>query len=224
MAIFDNEARIYDSWYATPLGKFVDEIETKTVLELLYPQKGEKILDVGCGTGNYSIKIARYGADIVGIDCSEQMLEIARNKTREEGLVIEFLLADALNLPFEDNTFDACVSVAAVEFLTDQPRGIEEMFRVVRPMGRIVIGFLNRNSIWGQLYTSEEFRKNTIFRFANLLSFDEIKQIKPDWLVDVRQSLFIPPNADESLLNWETENSLSQINPGGFVVGLWKKK
>lgn len=224
MAIFDNEAEIYDNWYSTPLGKFVDEVETKVVMELLHPQPGEKILDVGCGTGNYSIKIGLKGLKIIGVDCSESMLKIARAKAKKLNLDIEFILADAMNLPFKDNFFDACLSVAVVEFFTDQTRGLEEMFRVVRTGGKIVVGFLNRESTWGELYTSEEFRKNTVFRFANLLSYKEIEQIKADLLVEIRESLFIPPNATENLLNWEEENKLSKINKGGFVVALWKKK
>lgn len=223
MAIFDNEAVIYDEWYSTPLGKFVDEVETKVVMELLRPQPGENILDLGCGTGNYSIKIARQGSKVVGVDCSESMLKIARAKAEELNLDIKFILADAMSLPFEDNFFDACLSVAVVEFFTDQTRGLEEMFRVVRPNGKIVIGFLNRESLWGELYTSEDFRKNTIFRFASLLSYNEIKQIKTDLLVEIRETLFIPPNAIENLLNWEEENKLGKINKGGFVVALWKK-
>ncbi|MGQ9818675.1 MAG: class I SAM-dependent methyltransferase [Candidatus Kapaibacteriales bacterium] len=224
MAIFDNEAEIYNKWYTMPLGKFVDEVETRAIMELLSPQSGEKILDVGCGTGNYSIKIARLGANVIGIDCSEPMLKIARKKAESLNLNIEFILADAMNLPFEENFFDACLSVTAVEFFADQTRGLEEMFRVVRPNGKIVVGFLNRDSAWGELYTSEEFRKNTVFRFANLLSIEEIKKIKTDSLVEVRQSLFIPPNATENLLNWEEENKLNKINKGGFVVALWRKK
>lgn len=224
MAIFDNEAEIYDKWYSTPLGKFVDEVETKAVLELLRPNPGEEILDVGCGTGNFSLKLARLNAKVVGVDCSESMLKIARAKARELNLDIEFILADVMDLPFEDNFFDSCLSVAAVEFFADQRRGLEEMFRVVHPKGKIVIGFLNRTSPWGELYSSEEFRKNTVFRFANLLSYDEIKQIKTNLLVEIRESLFIPPNATENLLNWKEENKLSKTNKGGFVVALWEKK
>lgn len=224
MEIFDNEAQFYDDWYKTPLGKFVDEVETNAIMDLLKPRKDELILDVGCGTGNYSLKLSRLGVKVVGVDVSHHMLKIAKEKFVNESLDGEFYIADAMSLPFEDNRFDACLAVASVEFIPNPIKAIEEMFRVVKFNGRIVVGFLNRESLWGRLYSSEEFRRNTVFRFAQLLSVDEIRSIKGSNLVEIRESLFIPPNAEVDQLDWKIENLLSKTNKGGFISALWKKR
>ena len=81
MTIFNEVATDYDQWYTTKMGRFVDDIETACAFELFLPQQDQKILDVGCGTGNFSIKLAEKGAIVTGIDVSEEMLSIARNKT-----------------------------------------------------------------------------------------------------------------------------------------------
>ncbi|MDD2518149.1 MAG: methyltransferase domain-containing protein, partial [Synergistales bacterium] len=85
MAVFDDQAKKYDQWYMTSLGRHVDETETRCALELLRPGPGMKVLDVGCGTGNFSIKLVRLGCDVLGIDISREMLAVAGEKARMEG-------------------------------------------------------------------------------------------------------------------------------------------
>ncbi|AMP20963.1 hypothetical protein AZF37_07130 [endosymbiont 'TC1' of Trimyema compressum] len=75
MAIFDKDASIYDAWFDMKLGKYADVVETAIAFDLLKPQKGMRILDVGCGTGNFSIKLAKLGCEVTGIDVSEEMLK-----------------------------------------------------------------------------------------------------------------------------------------------------
>ena len=80
MAIFDKEATFYDNWYKTTLGEFVDKVETECAFGLLSLTEGGKIIDIGCGTGNFSIKLAKKHYEVVGIDISKNMLDIARKK------------------------------------------------------------------------------------------------------------------------------------------------
>ncbi|NJO92077.1 MAG: methyltransferase domain-containing protein [Chloroflexia bacterium] len=72
MIIFDKEATSYDGWYQTEKGKLIDEVETSLAIELLQPKRGMKVLDVGCGTGNYSIKLAKAGCNVTAIDVSQK--------------------------------------------------------------------------------------------------------------------------------------------------------
>ena len=80
MHTFDNFAEHYDKWFETCLGKFVADCERELILELAGPKSGEKILDVGIGTGFFASEILKYQVDIIGMDVSEKMLDIARSK------------------------------------------------------------------------------------------------------------------------------------------------
>lgn len=224
MEIFDFEAKDYDYWYETPLGRFADEIETKAVFELLEPFPNMKILDVGCGTGNYSIKLAKLGCIVSGIDISQEMLQIAKRKSQEMNLRIDFIRGNIEKMPFSDNFFDAIISVAVLEFVSNKDKALDEMFRVARQNGKIVIGFLNKESPWGELYLSDYFKKNTVFKYAYLFSREEISKIYPDNLIEIKETLFVPPSIPENEISVEKEMEYSKINRGGFLVGLWKKK
>jgi demethylmenaquinone methyltransferase/2-methoxy-6-polyprenyl-1,4-benzoquinol methylase len=103
---------------------------------------GADALDVCCGTGDMALELRRsIGPDgrVVGCDFSEPMLELARRKSGEEGLPVEFGWADALELPYGDRSFDAVTIGFGARNLSDLDRGLSEMARVLRPGGRLVI-------------------------------------------------------------------------------------
>jgi demethylmenaquinone methyltransferase/2-methoxy-6-polyprenyl-1,4-benzoquinol methylase len=108
---------------------------------------GSDALDVCCGTGDLALELRRrIGPDgrVVGCDFSEPMLELARHKSGEEGLPVEFGWADALELPYGDGSFDAVTIGFGARNLADLERGISEMTRVLRPGGRLVILEISR--------------------------------------------------------------------------------
>ncbi|MFL5906889.1 MAG: bifunctional demethylmenaquinone methyltransferase/2-methoxy-6-polyprenyl-1,4-benzoquinol methylase UbiE [Solirubrobacterales bacterium] len=103
---------------------------------------GSDALDICCGTGDLALELRRrIGPDgrVVGCDFSEPMLELARRKSGEEGLAVEFGWADALELPYGDRSFDAVTIGFGARNLADLERGLSEMGRVLRPGGRLVI-------------------------------------------------------------------------------------
>ncbi len=223
MIAFDNEATAYDAWYTTKKGALIDEVETALAMELLRPEKTMRILDIGCGTGNYSIKLATLGCHVTAIDVSENMLDIARTKALKKNLDIDFRIGAVENLEFENESFDAVVSVTAIEFFDDVQKGFEEMFRVAKKEAPIVVGTINKESAWGELYETPYFKENTVFRYANLVGKSMLSKIKADKLIDFKESLFFLPDTPEEDLNLDLENSLSEKNRGGFICGLWKK-
>jgi demethylmenaquinone methyltransferase/2-methoxy-6-polyprenyl-1,4-benzoquinol methylase len=103
---------------------------------------GSDALDVCCGTGDLALELRRrIGPDgrVVGSDFSEPMLELARRKSGDEGLPVEFGWADALELPYGSRSFDAVTIGFGARNLADLERGLAEMARVLRPGGRMVI-------------------------------------------------------------------------------------
>lgn len=223
MKPFDSSAESYDSWYESKMGAFVDMVETELAFSLFPHEKGMKVLDVGCGTGNQSIKLARKGVYVTGIDVSTKMLEIAKQKARDEGLSIDFRLMDAEQLEFEDETFDGAISITAFEFLPEPEKVLKEMLRVVKKGGSVVVGTINRDSSWGEMYMSKKYRQDSVFKYADLKSIEDVKSWCPEKLITIRQSLFIPPNAPEEEITLEREKELSKTAKGGFLCALWRK-
>ncbi|HWQ49364.1 MAG TPA: methyltransferase domain-containing protein, partial [Methanosarcina sp.] len=102
-------------------------------------QKGSKILDIATGTGQQAFAFAKKGCEVIGIDLSEAMLNVAKKKNKYRNA--KFEIADATNLPFEDNSFDiSSISFALHEMpLSIREKVLKEMVRVTKPKGIIVI-------------------------------------------------------------------------------------
>jgi demethylmenaquinone methyltransferase/2-methoxy-6-polyprenyl-1,4-benzoquinol methylase len=104
-------------------------------------QPGDRALDLCCGTGDVSFALARAGARVTGLDFSEPMLQVARQraeaKKSEENP--KFIRGDAQNLPFEDASFNVVTISYGLRNLSSWERGLDEMFRVLRPGGRLLV-------------------------------------------------------------------------------------
>lgn len=108
------------------------------LLESVEIKPGDKLLEVGCGTGHAACHIAdQFKCDVTAVDVSEEMIETARKVVREEKMqdCVHVQMADTENLPFEDNTFDVVVAQAVLMFV-NPTNALAELFRVLKPGGR----------------------------------------------------------------------------------------
>jgi ubiquinone/menaquinone biosynthesis C-methylase UbiE len=110
------------------------------LLDGLQPQLGGSAIDVGCGYGADVIELAkrlRPGGHAVGVDLSEAMITEAKRRAAATGVDVSFQVADAVALPFEDDTFDISRTETVLQHLSDPARAVSEMARVTRPGGRV---------------------------------------------------------------------------------------
>lgn len=140
--MFDSIAPAYDR-----MNRFMslglDRRWRKKCVRIVRESGAEAILDLAAGTGDLSIALAKAipEARVVGADLSEGMIEVGRGKIAAEGLTerVSLQVADALNMPFADNTFDAITIAFGVRNFQNLARGYAEMTRVLRPGGKIIV-------------------------------------------------------------------------------------
>ncbi len=132
----------YDAWYDSPRGRWIGETEFALLRRQLDLRPGQQVLDVGCGTGWFTRRLAQGGLQMTGLDVSEAMLAVARQRTPQG---ITWLQGDAAQLPFADRSFDHVVALTSLCFVPDWPRAVAEIVRVARR--GFALGLLNRHSL-----------------------------------------------------------------------------
>src|ERR671929_2052546 len=122
-SMFDRISPVYDAMNRTMTLGLDQRWRRAAVAAVVQP--GDRVLDACCGTGDLAMAAARAGADVTGVDFSEEMLLRARRKSA----MIEWVQADVLELPFADETFDAVTVGFGMRNLEDLERGLSELRR-----------------------------------------------------------------------------------------------
>ncbi len=140
--MFDRIAGVYDAMNRA-MTAGLDRRWRERAADRAELQPGERALDVCCGTGDLALALAdRVGPEgsVIGCDFSEPMLARARTKAARAGAAqVSFGWADALDLPYDDGSFDAVTVGFGVRNYADLERGLAELARVLRPAGRLVV-------------------------------------------------------------------------------------
>ena len=141
-AMFDRISPKYDALNHL-LSLNIDKVwRRKTALEVA-KSRPQTILDLATGTADLAIALAKYNpqAHIVGMDISEKMMEIGKEKVKQQGLEnqIELRLGDAASLPFDDNSFDVVTVGFGIRNFENREQGLSEIHRVLKPNGHAVI-------------------------------------------------------------------------------------
>jgi demethylmenaquinone methyltransferase / 2-methoxy-6-polyprenyl-1,4-benzoquinol methylase len=135
----------------------IDKSWRRKAIELLRPYQPANILDVATGTGDFAMEAAKLNPQsITGIDLSEGMLKVGRQKIDKKGLtqLIKLEKADSENLPFDDHVYDAAIVGFGVRNFENLKKGLDEIFRVLKPGGVFIILEFSRpkNVLFRQLY------------------------------------------------------------------------
>ncbi|HYY23765.1 MAG TPA: class I SAM-dependent methyltransferase [Thermoleophilaceae bacterium] len=145
---FDRISREYDG--SLPAHVVEHYLRKRTAFVVRHCPPGAA-LDVGCGTGALAARLAGAGYETVGVDPSEGMLEVLRQRSPQ----VRAVRASAESLPFPDDSFDVVLTVAVLHHIADRGgvrRTLAEMVRVAKPSGRVLVWDHNpRNPYWGNL-------------------------------------------------------------------------
>ena len=137
----ESEQHFFDFAAETGLTKHLGGLKaTDQLIELCQIGENSYVLDVGCGTGQTPCYIAKqYGCRVVGVDISERMIERSRERADSEGVAdrVEFRVADAQDLPFEDDIFDAVITESVTAFPEDKEQAVKEYARVTKLGGHV---------------------------------------------------------------------------------------
>lgn len=209
----------YDVWYQTPLGSLAHTLEQEAVFALAGAKPGKRVLDIGCGTGIYTLELARKDAQVIGIDPSIEMIRIAREKLRRAGLKGHFVCGLAEALPFRSEAVDVALAVTSLCFVSRPERAVEEMHRVIKPGGRFVVGELNRFSLWAYLRRLKGLFSDTIYNQAHFWSRRELERLlgRSGFVAaDAQIVLYFPPINQKAFLKYYRffERILKRILPG----------
>ena len=140
--LFDNIAPDYDKLNHI-LSLNIDKgWRKKAVREMVDTAEPLKVLDVACGTGDFTIEIAQkvaQGSHVLGVDISEGMMAVGREKIQKAGVSAQLSVADCEDLPYADNTFDRISVGFGVRNFEHLELGLNQMYRVLTPGGKLVI-------------------------------------------------------------------------------------
>ncbi|MBU2551180.1 MAG: methyltransferase domain-containing protein [Proteobacteria bacterium] len=168
--VFDKRSALrQEAWFQTETGREVFRLQAGLIMRLLRPLPGERVLDVGCGSGLHLQLFKREGLNPTGIEPSPAMIDLARARLGRQAALYP---GRAEDLPFEDNTFDVVCLITCLEFMDDPEAALAEAFRVAR--GRVFVGVLNALSLTAAGRRLRGLFKESIYDQARFFSLWEM--------------------------------------------------
>ena len=208
----------YEAWYATPRGHWIGETEYALAARGLAAQPGERLLDIGCGTGWFTRRAAADGLVATGLDPNAAWLGYARAQSSP---ALRWVAGDARALPFADSSFDHVLSIAALCFIDDERQAVAEALRVTRR--RFALGWLNRSSL---LYRHKGRHGGSgAYRGARWHSAGEVRDMfagLPVKNLTLRSAIFLPSGTGFAV---RLERVVPTVLPwGGLLLASGEKR
>lgn len=220
--LFDPIADEYDNWYETEIGRVADQVERDMAFQLFQPS-GPKLLEIGCGTGQYTTKLAEQGYHITAVDISEKMMTRARKKIANLGYQVKWLNADITQIMDQLEQYHGIVSMSAFEFIPDPEEILAKLFEHLEPKGCLAIGVIAGESSWSEFYGRKAIAKpESVFAHARFYTESEIRQWKVGGRLEIGKALYFPPDVStiERALTMEKQKDTDP----NFMVAKWVKE
>lgn len=146
-------ARTFDDRrFGGPIGELVAATQARVLANFVGRIQGRPILDVGTGTGRAALLMARGGAKVVGVDASEEMLTVARQRARDQGTAVTFTAGDAHKLEFANRSFDVAMSLRVIMHTPRWTECVAELCRVADQL--VILDYPSARSVaWAQSVT-----------------------------------------------------------------------
>lgn len=175
---YEQEAQFYDEMrFSSDIGRLIDSKQREIVMGLCCGSENV-ILEVGTGTGRFTVDLVRNSNLVVGIDASRRMLMLARHRSVQEGLdkKVQLIRADAHQLPFRSNVFDLCVTINVLNHIEDYANVMKQIQIVLKANGSLVANFPNVLSLYLPVALLVRFRKQSIIRrvYSRWFTYKEI--------------------------------------------------
>jgi SAM-dependent methyltransferase len=130
--------------FTTASDSFADNIERPAIEQLIGNLAGARLLDLGCGSGTYSVPFAAKGGQVAALDLSATMISLARERAQQRGVDADLRVADIREpLPFGEAEFDIVLTATALHYVEDIGALMKEVSRVMKPTGRVVASVLH---------------------------------------------------------------------------------
>ncbi len=202
---FEKLSEHYDRWFEEHSGVYAEELKA---IEKLLPQF-EKGVEIGVGTGRFAKPLGLK----IGVEPSEKMARIAK----ERG--VEVVSGRAEALPFDDESFDFVLMVTTICFMDDAKKAMEEIYRILRPGGHVIVGFVDKDTPLGRLYQKNR-EESRFYKNARFFSTEEVLSL-------LEQSGFHDCKAVQTLFGEDLSDMQGGVRPGyskGAFVAIRCKK
>lgn len=214
---FNTESERYDDYYTTSFGKKIDEVEKRLVSEFIKKIPEKEALEIGCGTGHWTMFFSDHGFQITAVDIADKMLQKAIEKDIPGAV---FMNMNAEQLQFPGESVKNIFSIATAEFTVNKEQFFDEAFRVLKRGGYFLIGALNEESALGK-----SKNKDPVFKDAEFFTHESLyRYLTRFGHAEIKGCALISDESD--ILDYNVNHSLTQeqLNKdGACLVGFVKK-
>lgn len=212
-------ARLLHAWYETHEGAFALTQENSLFKHLIsqWPRRGRTLLDIGCGAGIFLEMLWHYGFDVTGLDTSQELLDIARERLGQRA---GFQLGCTEHLPFDDREFDYVALLTVLEYVENPEEVLREAVRVAAR--GVIIGSMNSFSLYQVQRRLHRPTLESRHRLHNLNFWSlrrMVRKICPEAGITARSILLGPPGTWKKKGLWEKLNGLQTCLPFGAYLG-----